>query len=315
MTATAFFFQNRSFQQEIYRRREDIPAQFCWIDIEAPTEEEMEMLRALPDLHPLSIEDALEQILQPKVEFFPGYIFLILHEYSVASESLQTEECDIFVHPSFLVTFHHRPLSSINEVRRTLPSFSEDQFHPLLLFHSLLEAFVKSSLPVLEQLEDVVENIEENVLKIKGNDPVGEIIRLRKILSALRKNLVQENEVLHSLFTTTHPQIPADYRAYFRDVYDHSYRVLLEVDSLRDSLNNVMEVYASMLSNRLNTSMKILTGIATIILPMTLITGIYGMNFEVMPELRWKWGYPVTLALILGIGLIFYSYLKKKMVL
>ncbi|MFN4182801.1 MAG: magnesium/cobalt transporter CorA [bacterium] len=293
-------------------RVEDIPPAFCWLDFNSPNEMEIQVLKSLPDLHPLSVEDALEQILQPKIEFFPSYLFCILHEFRYTNAELEPVECDFFVHPSFFITFHTQPLKSMDALFRLLPSILPSNFTPIFLFHTLLSNILETFFPVLEKLEDDVERVERNAITLPKKEIVEEIIQLRKNLAVLRRNLTQQNIVIHSLFTSAHPIFPSDAITYFRDVYDHSYRILMHTDSLRETLNNAMEVYATTLSNRLNETMKILTAIATIFLPLTLVTGIYGMNFTFMPELQWRWGYPFSLLLMFIIGVAFYWYLKRK---
>ncbi|MHA2611455.1 MAG: magnesium/cobalt transporter CorA [bacterium JZ-2024 1] len=312
MSITARFFSNGSPQQKEIFSREDIPSTFCWLDFHSPEEKEIQVLKSLPDLHPLSVEDALEQILQPKIEFFPAYLFCILHEFHYTNGELEPAECDVFVHPSFFLTFHTHPLKSIEATLRLFPTFTEGNFTPIRLFHTFLENVLETFFPVLEKLEEDVEETERNALTLARKEVVEDIMHLRKNLSTLRRNLTQQNLLIHSLITGAHPLLSPETQAYFRDVYDHSYRILMQTDSLRETLNNAMEVYATTLSNRLNETMKILTGIATIFLPLTLVTGIYGMNFAFMPELRWRWGYPFSLALMLIIGVAFYWYLKRK---
>lgn len=180
------------------------------------------------------------------------------------------------------------------------------------LLYSLIDALVDDYFVLLEKIGDEIDVLEEEVLERPEKETVQRIHQLKRNLVELRKTIWPLREVLSSLYRDVPPLIEKETVPYFRDVYDHTIQIADTVETFRDIVSGLLDVYLSSVSNKTNEVMKVLTIIATIFMPLTFIAGIYGMNFEYMPELRWKWGYPAVLAVMGVIAVIMVIYFRKK---
>jgi magnesium transporter len=270
-----------------------------WVDAEDPTETEMKTLAEEFSLHPLAVEDTLHRDQRPKVEIYKDYFFLVLHSLSVEGEEIRDSEIHAFVGPGYLVTLRFAPAFGIAPVRKRWEQ------HPELtnegggyLLYVLLDEVVDDYFAVIERFEEASEVIEEAVFADEPEaDLQEEIFRLKKQVLQFRRRVMPLREVL-DLLQEGMGLVTERLRPYYRDVADHTIRVLEFTDNVRELLTTALEAHLSQISNRLNQVMKSVTSWGAIILVPTLIAGIYGMNFRHMPELHWVWGYPMSLALM-----------------
>ncbi len=275
-----------------------------WIDFDSPSEDENRLLTDFFHFHPLAVEDAIAHIHHPKLDDYQNYLFLIMHELKseLNREEPETVEVDIFLGSHFLVTYHSQPLHCIQTLKNTLdknPALLQKT--PDFLLHFLLDSMVDSFLPVLDALEERMEAVEEEVLAKAPRKSLDEILSLKRQLMKIRRFSVLQREVLRLLSSGEHTLIHPDLLMYYRDVYDHLVRISDLSESYRDILSSVLEGYLTTISNRLNEVMKVLTIIATIMMPLTLITGIYGMNFPAMPLQDSPAGFWIVMA---GMGVL-----------
>lgn len=269
-----------------------------WVDFESPTEEESRLLLDAFRLHPLAVEDALAHVHHPKIDDYRDYLFLIMHEVerSPVDGRLETSELDIFLGPRLLVTYHDRPLACIRVLRQALeknPALLGRT--PDFLLHLLLDRLVDSYLPVLDLVEERIDAAEDAVLRRPLPGTLDEVLTLKREVASLRRFSVLQREVLRALSSGEFPLIHPDLFMYYRDVYDHLVRISDLTESYRDLLTSVLEAHLTAISNRLNEVMKVLTIIATVMMPLTLITGVYGMNFKHMPLLDSPAGFWIVL--------------------
>lgn len=288
---------------------------FVWIDFDDPTPEETALLSAPLNFHPLAVDDALHQSHFPKADDYGDYVYMVLHgaaAVAVGKERFRTIEIDFFLGRNFLVTHHTDPSRSINEVRELFMKAGDRFPNVVRLLHAILDLQVTRYLEVVEAFDKELEDLEEKVFKDPTPAILARIFALRKDLLHFRRTINPQREVLHRLSRNEFKVIPPDHAMFFRDIYDHAFRVSEIVDSFRETLTGALEGYLSVTSHRLNEIMKILTLVSVIILPMSLVAGIYGMNFQHTPEFGWRYGYAFGLGLIALVGFGFYVFFRGK---
>lgn len=288
--------------------------ELIWVDLEAATEPEASILSRYFNFHPLAIEDCISETLLPKVDDFGDYIFLVLHGARVAEEGLSTMEINFFLGPNYLVTYHDEPSRSINKVKeRCLKNSLSITRGADFLLHEILDGMVDNYFPVLDHLDAAIDQVEEEVFSRPEQGTLNKIFNLKKEVMHLRRVTGPQREILNRLSRDPFPVISPKAAIYFRDVYDHLARISDLSESYRDLVSGALEAYLSVVSNRLNEIMKVLTIFTATLMPLTVITGIYGMNFQNMPELQSRNGYYAVLGIMAVIagGMLFY-FRKKK---
>jgi magnesium transporter len=282
-----------------------------WVDLEAPTPEEGEILSRVFNFHPLAIEDCWHEPQNAKVDDYGDYLFIVVHgvRYDAATEDFITHELQVFLGPNYLVTFHSFHSRSVeaaqNYVRRSPHVMARGMD---FMLHHILDRLIDNYFPKLEILEDKIEELEAAIFTEPRPELMSRIFELRRHVLHLKRVASQEREVFAAISRGAFPFVNERAQIYFKDIYDHVFRIVEIADNHRETMNIMLQAYLSTVSNKLNQTMRFLTLIATLMLPLTVITGVYGMNFEHMPELGWRYGYYLTLlgmALLAG-GMLFY---------
>lgn len=285
-----------------------------WADVSDPTNRDFEDLAEEFGFHHLSIEDCQNEHQRPKIEEYPGYYFIVLYEAELAGphDRLELRELNIFLGKNYLVTVHSRPIRAIETARRLWHEWTDrsDQGAGLLAY-LLIDAIVDDYLPLLDIVSERMDDLEDSIFGEWRAESIEEIFSIKKKLLYLRRAITPLRDVFNMLLRREQPIFPRETHVYFQDVFDHLIRVADTVDTLRDMLGSTMDAYLSVSGNRMNKVMKRLTSISTILMSVTLIAGIYGMNFALMPELRWRYGYVFALSSMVVVGLALYVYLKK----
>ena len=286
-----------------------------WVDLEAPVPDEVSLLNDVFHFHPLAIDDCLHGLQRPKIDEYPGYLFLVIHAVSGESKSgiFHPAEFCIFISREYVVTFHSQRVESLDHLYKDYCEGGvwQDRSTGFLL-QAILRVLVDDLFPVIDSMEDQLEGIERRIFEKPDQALLSLSFRLRRSIFMLRKSMSPEREVLNGLLRREYPFMTPDDRAYFMDVYDHILRLFDYADNLHELLSNAMESYLSSVSNHLNEIMKVLTVFTTIMMPLTVITGIYGMNFAFMPELRSPYGYPVILLSMAVVTGIMLAYFRRK---
>jgi magnesium transporter len=252
-----------------------------WVDLQCPTEEEARILHEPFGFHELAIEDALAEIQTPKVESYGDYLYLILHgiDFSAAEHVFATHEVDIFLGEQFLVTVHDEFSRSVDRMRDVCP---RNDFvlaeGPASLLHRIVDTMVDNYRPEVEKLEARLDETEERVFNRPAGDDVRRILGLKRDVTSLRRVVLPQRDVVGRLARREFPQISEALSYRFRDVYDHLVRLADEATLFQDRITSLLDAHLSFTSNRLNQVMKTLTVISTIFLPLTVLTGMYGMN-------------------------------------
>lgn len=291
-----------------------------WVDVSSPTAEDWKTLGEQFRFHPLALEDAQQQNQRAKVDVYPGYLFLSVRAWGghqTATDDLHdvTHEIDIFLGPNYLVTIHAEGSEPIQETRRRLernPEHLNNQ--PGFLLYLLLDAIVDEYFPAMDEIDAAIDAAETQVY---ATDTASSIdmkpaLALKKRLLLLRQAISPLRDVLNQLLRTDDPALLSpDMRVFYQDVYDHTLRLVEQIDLHRDIMGGVMDAAMAQNSNRLNQVMKTMTGISTLLMSVTLIAGIYGMNFAFMPELQWRYGYFFALGSMALVGGALAVYFKK----
>lgn len=281
-----------------------------WVDIENPGPgENQKILEEIFDFHLLAVEDTTASVLLPKINDYRRYLFIVIHSIYPGDElvDLVSSELDIFLGPNFLVTVHEREMSSINGLLADPAHHNGEGISrgPALLLYEILDAQVDRITRLLDSFEAELERLGDIIFQ-KGDPATGSDQRISKesllddLLtaqsSALRLNRVlqPQRDLMHRLSQTDYSAIPAAARPYFADIHDHLNRMVGLVDSMRQLAHSTIEIYMALSNNRMNEIIKVLTIISTIFLPLSFLAGVYGMNFQYMPELGWPWAYPLV---------------------
>ena len=298
----------------------EAPAGVLWIDVLGL--HEVDLLAALGErfgVHPLALEDVVNTGQRPKAEDYEGALFLVMrHFHCLGSEEtsadLAPEQISLFVRPGLVLTFQEAEGDAFEPVRERIRRASgriatrgSDY-----LAYALLDALVDGRFPLLERLGEQIEDLEEELISDPTPESLQTLYRLRRDLLLLRRAAWPERELLGSLVRGDSPLFGDETRVFLRDCYDHAVEALEILETYRELAAGMLDVYLSSVSQRMNEVMKVLTIIATIFIPLTFIAGVYGMNFQNMPELRQPWGYPAIWILMIAIALALVAYFRRK---
>jgi magnesium transporter len=284
-----------------------------WVDVSDPTTKDFDDLAREFGFHPLAIEDCQQGHQRPKIEEYQGYYFLVLYEAELDSECrLELRELSIFLGKNYLVTVHSQPIKAIAIAEKLWRGWTDlAERGTGLLTYLLIDSIVDEYLPLLDSISNRLEDLEEEIFERFQTDALQEVFRIKKQLLFLRRAVVPLRDVFNILLRREQELFSRETMVYFQDVYDHLIRVADTIDTLREIVGTTMEAYLSVSGNRMNLVMKRLTSISAILMSITLVAGIYGMNFRFMPELEWRYGYVGALASMLIIALALYFYFRK----
>ena len=274
-----------------------------WIDMASPTDADENVLLNVFRFHPLTVEDCHENRHYPKIEEFPGYLYFIVHgvRADTSSDRFNTIELDGFLGPNYVITYHHDEFRSINAVKqllRTSPVVCRRGASYLL--HQILDRIVDYYSPVLDDFDNRIDELEAKIFegRSSNNEMLSDIMNIKRSVLRLRRISVKQMEILLRISRGEFDLIPQALLPFYRDIYDHIVRVTDLAESYRDLITGLLDAHLSVVSNRLNEVMKVLTIFSAIMMPLTFIVGVYGMNFDNMPELRSRYGYFVVLGVM-----------------
>jgi len=278
------------------------------------------------DLHPLIQEDIVNTSQRPKVEFYNGVVFVVIRMITLdksgngESASVQTEQISIALGKNFVLSFQETDEAVFEPVLKRLENINTRlrSLGPDYLAYALIDNVVDHYFHALDLIAEKIEDIEEQIVQDPRQEHLGKIHALRRDLIQFRKSVWSLRDGINSLVRDDVPLITDEVRIFLRDVYDHLIQVIDSIETSREMVYGLYDMYMSGLSNRMNEVMKVLTIIATIFIPLTFVAGIYGMNFDPgaspynMPELSWYWGYPASLGVMLVIAIIMVIYFRRK---
>jgi len=287
---------------------------FVWIGLKEPDPDEFDAVAREFDLHELAVEDAVKAHQRPKIEDYDGTLFIVLKtaRYHDDSETVEIGEINLFVGEGFVISVRHGGPSALDEVRHRLEERSDLlRCGPGAVMHAIVDKVVDDYAPVLLGIEDDIEEVEEEVFSHDRTSPTERIYKLKREVLSMHRATQPLIDPLAKLARGDVPHVHDDITEYFRDVYDHVARANDAVESMREMLNGVLDANIAQVSVRQNEDMRKITAWVAILAVPTSIAGVYGMNFEHMPELEWTFGYPAGLLVILVACTVLYRGFKR----
>ena len=283
-----------------------------WVDVTDPTKSDLEKLAQSFPLHHLTLEDCSKTGNRVKLEQFEEYIFIITYGLESSKKDTLAFQMNFVLGKNFLLTVHKEKISSFDSLKsdgKRLQNFISRG--PDLLMHHLMDMEIDFYFPVLDEIEDQIDELEEEVYRNIDQKVLGRMFRLKRQLLTIRKRVGPQKEIVLMLTQKSFPFISEHASAYYRDIYDHIIRINESIDDYREILSNTLEVHLSMVSNRMNEVMKALTIVATVMLPLTVLTGIYGMNLNI-PKSHIDFMYYIVLSFMVIIAAIMILYFRRK---
>ena len=285
---------------------------FAWIGLHEPTEDEFDAVRREFGLHELAVEDAIKAHQRPKLEVYGDSLFVVLKTARYAEDSVEFGEILVFVGDGFVISVRHGDFP-LHEVRVNLEKRADLLAHgPVAALYGIVDRVVDAYLPVIEELDSDIRQVEIQVFSPERENPAPRIYRLNRAVLELYQAVFPLDPVVDNLGGGVHELVPEGIRPYFRDVHDHVLRVAARIHEFRDLLANVLTANMTQAGFRQNEDVRKISAWAAIIAVPTLITGIYGMNFEHMPELTWRLGYPLALTLMASLCLALYWQFRRS---
>ena len=290
------------------------PHCFVWVALQDPVAAELAEMQKAFDLHPLAVEDALVGHQRPKVEEYGDSLFAVLHLVEPASGEYHVGELAIFAGPNYVVTVRSRAQKGLAEVRARCerePNLLRQG--PGFILYAIIDAIVDRYFPILDNLEDELDGIEQRIFAPAGapRDNIEALYALKQRLMVMKHAVAPLLEGVSNLTGGRVPALCVNITEYFRDIYDHLLRLNQTADSVRETIATAISVNLSFITLQENETMKRLAAYAALLAIPTMIAGIYGMNFEHMPELKWRYGYEISLLVMGGIDVLLYFQFKR----
>lgn len=304
----------------VYREKPSV----TWINIDGlHNVDRVEKLCRCFNLHPLTVEDILNTSQRPKIDVFDDYVYLVvrIHHHNHETGEINSEQVSFVLGKTFLLTFQETEGDTFDSVRIRIKE-NKGRIRKMgtdYLTYALIDSIIDNYFTVLEKVGEDIEVLEDELVEKPSTETMQSIHFMKREMILLRKSIWPLREVISSMRRDEIPQISPDISMFVNDLYDHTIQVIDTIETYRDMISGMLDIYLSSISNRMNEIMKVLTLFAAIFIPLTFIAGIYGMNFNTgksplnMPELEWYYGYPFALGLmaLLGIGMLIYFKTRK----
>lgn len=286
-----------------------------WVDLQKPSGEELELIGHFFDMHPVALTECQKADTLPKVQEFENHLFIIWDflRDDPSTEKLETTGLCMFLGANYLLTVHQKAAPELDRVLDNLekePSLYKE--HPAPVLYSILDTAVDEYFPLVEDLTEKIDTYMENLLLDQGVGDLKTILTIKHRNMAARRMIAAHRDVVMKLARRDIPFIPEDLSVYIMDVYDHLFRIGSEVENNSDLISSSLDIHLNAVSNRLNVTMKRLTTIALVFMPLTFLVGLYGMNFRHMPELGWHYGYLMVWIILLVIAVVMIIIAKVK---
>lgn len=295
----------------------DQPGMNLWINVDGLDRiEVIEKLGKYFKIHPLTLEDILNTGQRPKMEDYESYIYTVLKMMllDTKTEEIVIDQVSIIIGPRYILSFQEREGDVFDPLRERLknPASRLRKNGVDYLAYGLIDAVIDNYFLILEHFGEKIEDLEDELVRNPAPGTLKIIQKYKRDMILLRKSVWPLRELISGLQKVESELITETTQIYLRDIYDHTIQVIDSIETFRDILSSMVDVYLSSLSNRMNDIMKVLTIIATIFIPLTFVAGVYGMNFDYMPELRWRWGYPAVMLSMTLLGISMFLYFKKR---
>ncbi len=282
-----------------------------WMDFNNPTEEEISLLDNYFHFHHLSIEDCVHSLNSPKLDYYEDYNYFVLN--ALHQDTLAPIEVSLFVGNNYIVSYHGDNLNELYEAwQRVIANHRNWDKGPSYIAHQILDEIVDNFFPAVYKIEDRLNEIDSKVVKTTTHTLIDEIFSIRSDLLKLRRIINSMRDLLYRILNSERLEGFNEHRMYFSDIYDHLVKLSNMVEANREMTSDIRDNYMSINSSRMNKNMMVLTVMTTIFIPLTFIAGVYGMNFENMPELTWKYGYFGVLIAMVIIAVEMFLWFKRK---
>jgi len=310
-------FEERQFQTVTECFPFDPQSPVTWLNVDGSHQVEiLEEIGNHLDIHPLALEDIFDTSQRPKMEDFDRYLLIELNmlSWDVNPPQIEPQQVSLILGENYVVTFQEHEKDVFDPVRKRIREGKSRliKHGADYLAYSLIDAIVDNYFIVLENLGEQIEFLEEELITDPDPGTLQSIHLLKRELIFLRKSVWPLREVIGALERGESSLFQESSLIYLRDVYDHTIQIIDTVETFRDMVSGMLDIYLSSISNRMNEVMKVLTIIATVFIPLSFIVGLYGMNFSYMPELQWKWGYPMIWGVIISVVVGMVAYFRKK---
>jgi len=288
-----------------------------WINVDGLHDVEIiQKLGNCYDIHPLVLEDIADTDQRPKMEDLDQYIFFVLKMFYVdnKTDEIESEQISLILGPNYVISFQEKVGDVFNSVRERIRK-DKGRIRKMgsdYLVYSLIDSIIDNYFIILEKIGEKVENIEQDLVSNPEPRILQQIYTLKREMIYLRKSVWPLREVINNLMREDSKLITKSTHIYIRDLYDHAFQVIDAIETFRDVISGMLDIYMSSVSNKMNEVMKVLTIFAAIFIPLTFIVGVYGMNFHYMPELSFPWAYPAVWLIIILVGISLMAYFKHK---
>ena len=268
------------------------------------------------DIHPLVLEDILNTHQRPKFEEFNDYLYIVIKAISMGNRSLKVkyEQISLLVLQNFVFTFIEKPDTLFHPILNRLDN-DKSQVRNLgtdYLAYLIMDTVVDEYFSLQDAFDDLIEGVEDKLLSNPTSETLATIQKIKRELIFFRRSVSPLRELLAAIHRSESPLLNEKTQRYFGDVYDHAIRIIEAIESYRDLIAGMLDIYLSSVSNKMNETMKVLTVFASIFIPLTFVAGVYGMNFEYMPELKWRWGYPAIWVFFISVSVILLRFFRKN---
>lgn len=283
-----------------------------WVDLTDPNHHDISQIKDIFSIHPITSEDLLTHNTRAKIEEFDDYIFVILYGI-YKQKNIRMRELNFILGKNFLITSHKKKIDYFEKLKsddKKLESLLKCSLD--FLMHNLIDAEVDNFIPVLELFDNVIDSLEDNIIQNPDQKTMEKILDLKRRINKIKKIVVPQQEKISMLAKNKYNLITPDCQTYFRDVHDHFYTVTDMIEDHKDTLSGIFDAYMSSVSNSTNEVMKVLSVMATIMLPLTVISGVYGMNFAILPGSKDPMGFWMIIGLMVAMIVLMLGYFKKK---
>jgi len=302
------------FSPDIFAKEE---TQKSWIDVVGiHNSNKIEKISRHFNLHPLTIEDILNNEQRPKIEDNPDYIYIVVHmiRYNQDKLKVDVEQVSLILGHDYVVSIQEKEGDTFEPVRKRL-ELDQEMIRKAgsdYLLYTLIDAIVDNYFLVIDQIGDTLDQLEDELLDNLQRETFNNTHSLKKELMTLRRSVWPMREVVNKMERGQYFKVNEELNIYIRDLYDHTIEVIDSIEVYRETVGHLVDLYQSMSSNKMNEVMKVLTIISTIFIPLTFITGLYGMNFEYIPELQWRYGYHMVWGISITLVVTMLFIFKKK---
>lgn len=289
-----------------------------WLNVDGLSDiDTIESIGQFLSIHPLVLEDILSTHQRPKIEEYDNFLYLVIKDIEIGSDQefdLQYEQISVLLLANFVITFKEKTDDTFTPIYGHLKNRNSRirQYGSDYLAYAIIDTIVDKYFAIEEYLDEMLGPLENNVFFNSDTNFLQTIQQIKRNLIFMRRNIAPVRELLAAVQRSGSDLIHEKTFRYFGDVYDHVLRVMDSLDSFRDRVSDMHDIYLSNISNKMNETIKILTIFTSIFIPLTFVAGVYGMNFEYMPELKWRWGYPAIWVIFIFLGIGMFIFFRKK---